>query len=1134
MNDNSIPFFHPTRIAICAVVGLLLTGAAGRASDAPLRGTLVWKNGDRLDGELLGATATHLTWQSPLFAEPFELDLRFLQSVASPWNDKQPEITEPLRIVLRNDDLMYGHLIGITDDHFVLDVRHAGRVEIARPAVRSFRQLDNLALIYDGPRGIEGWRTLHGAQRIADWTADSNGHLTTKVLGAELFRVIKLPTVSELNVSLSWQGKPGFLITFAAPRAIRATTEAVKLETWDDQLVLQTLATNGDFVQLMTLTKETHRIDLRLLWNQQSGELAVYQQKGPRLGKMVAGASNQKGQPGLYIQNKGSDLTLRRLQVSSWNGTLPPDLAGQETGGRCQIQVVDGRTIDAHIRAYDRASESLIVDLPSGEEDRIALSRVAGIDLGEEPERTSQNSAGRRPRPENSAVRRSLGTGAKSLSQDKKAPSPNPSRASGRGGFGIGSKTGQPVPDAPSHVALNYADGTRIRGTLESSDGGTMVLRLDYCDRSMACRLDGVLRLRIGNSEDAPSPGTPAQLHMDTTTLHGRLAPAGTAIGWQPVGSRTASRLPEGRSVRIVRTTDGGKDDSIDKDSSASEPFTDVIYLRGGDVVPCHILVIDKTHVHVEFGFSQIEAVPSRHVKAVEFNMGALHLSTGFGGAAWNVTAENEDAVERTEEQVVFHGPASIGHRDLLRYNEISFDIRWNSSVVAPLTISLFTRNGQRKGGAASLLVYCAGRQLVFQGLRPQRGGRRAVAQALVGRNGPRANRAKITLSLRKQEIAVLVDGKVAFRLPTDDAERSGRGFVLTVQQVGRRGRGLQKMPAELLTVSNLRARRTCQVDGSPDVSEEKKEHLLTLPRGGKHNRPTHVLLADNGDLLRGRLSALTDHAAGFTSRMEDFSISRDRLAGIVWLADVDEEASRARGNADDPLVAIFTGGMRCTFTANRMVGSHIVGHHPVLGECRVPMDLLQELQLGPAARRGELTAYADWRLRPAEEPKFAAVATAGDNLDAKGPPGTKSPLVGATSPPLAVELVGGGQFCLEDHADRVVVLDFWASWCGPCVRALPETIATVNEFPSDKVRLVAVNQLEAEEAISAFLEARQWDVAVGLDLEGDISRAFQVEVIPQTVVIGPDGKVERVFIGAQLGLQKELKQVLKRLTTSP
>jgi len=108
------------------------------------------------------------------YAEPFELDPRFLQSVRCPWNDRQTAITTPLRIVLRNGDLMYGRLVDVTDDHFVFDVRHADKIETARSAVRRLRQLDKLALIYDGPRGIEGWRTLHGAQRISDWIADES------------------------------------------------------------------------------------------------------------------------------------------------------------------------------------------------------------------------------------------------------------------------------------------------------------------------------------------------------------------------------------------------------------------------------------------------------------------------------------------------------------------------------------------------------------------------------------------------------------------------------------------------------------------------------------------------------------------------------------------------------------------------------------------------------------------------------------------------------------------------------------------------------------------------------------------------------------------------------------------------
>ena len=69
--------------------------------------------------------------------------------------------------------------LDVTDKHIVLSSRRHGRVQMRRSAVRSFRQLDNPALVYDGPTGRAGWKTLSPARRISEWKANTDGQLST-------------------------------------------------------------------------------------------------------------------------------------------------------------------------------------------------------------------------------------------------------------------------------------------------------------------------------------------------------------------------------------------------------------------------------------------------------------------------------------------------------------------------------------------------------------------------------------------------------------------------------------------------------------------------------------------------------------------------------------------------------------------------------------------------------------------------------------------------------------------------------------------------------------------------------------------------------------------------------------------
>ena len=95
----------------------------------------------------------------------------------------------------------------------------------------------------------------------------------------------------------------------------------------------------------------------------------------------------------------------------------------------------------------------------------------------------------------------------------------------------------------------------------------------------------------------------------------------------------------------------------------------------------------------------------------------------------------------------------------------------------------------------------------------------------------------------------------------------------------------------------------------------------------------------------------------------------------------------------------------------------------------------------------------------------------------------------------------------------------------------MPQTLATISDFPPEKVLLVAVNQLETADTIREFLDKRGWDITVALDPDGRIGKLFQVDSIPELVLIGPDGNIERVYVGDTLELQGRLKKTLIDLT---
>jgi thiol-disulfide isomerase/thioredoxin len=136
------------------------------------------------------------------------------------------------------------------------------------------------------------------------------------------------------------------------------------------------------------------------------------------------------------------------------------------------------------------------------------------------------------------------------------------------------------------------------------------------------------------------------------------------------------------------------------------------------------------------------------------------------------------------------------------------------------------------------------------------------------------------------------------------------------------------------------------------------------------------------------------------------------------------------------------------------------------------------------------------------------------------------SALIGEEAPDIELAQLDGEPFKLSDHLGKsVIVLDFWATWCSPCVQAMPEVMAAVASFEDQPVKLIAVNQQESTGKVKKFLGAKGWDgLPVIMDAELMAREAYQVTGIPTTVIIGKSGKVYMVHTGYHEGLETDLK----------
>lgn len=138
--------------------------------------------------------------------------------------------------------------------------------------------------------------------------------------------------------------------------------------------------------------------------------------------------------------------------------------------------------------------------------------------------------------------------------------------------------------------------------------------------------------------------------------------------------------------------------------------------------------------------------------------------------------------------------------------------------------------------------------------------------------------------------------------------------------------------------------------------------------------------------------------------------------------------------------------------------------------------------------------------------------------------------LVGKPAPEISLARLGGGEFKLSAQKGKVVIVDFWATWCGPCVAAMPVLLKVAEEYREKGVLLIGANQGEDEETVAGFLKEKAWDLQVAMDPDGKSGAAYMVTGIPQTVIIGRDGTVRKVHIGFRPDLEAMLKAELDEI----
>ncbi len=123
-------------------------------------------------------------------------------------------------------------------------------------------------------------------------------------------------------------------------------------------------------------------------------------------------------------------------------------------------------------------------------------------------------------------------------------------------------------------------------------------------------------------------------------------------------------------------------------------------------------------------------------------------------------------------------------------------------------------------------------------------------------------------------------------------------------------------------------------------------------------------------------------------------------------------------------------------------------------------------------------------------------------------------PWNGGAAPPLKLADLEGRVHKLADYRGKVVLVNFWATWCVPCREEMPSIERLRASLAGRPFAVLAVNLAEPEPRIRGFLEKVPVRFTVLIDRDTATARAWQAKVLPATYIVGPDGAIRYRHVG--------------------
>jgi len=151
------------------------------------------------------------------------------------------------------------------------------------------------------------------------------------------------------------------------------------------------------------------------------------------------------------------------------------------------------------------------------------------------------------------------------------------------------------------------------------------------------------------------------------------------------------------------------------------------------------------------------------------------------------------------------------------------------------------------------------------------------------------------------------------------------------------------------------------------------------------------------------------------------------------------------------------------------------------------------------------------WLLEGGNNPFSSAAKSSSISVGGTG----AIPKIGDKAIDFTLEDLSGKKVKLSDFRGKVVLINFWASWCPPCREEMPALQAVYQDKQSENLVVLAVDIQEDSDTVSRFVQKLGLTFPIAMDTEGEVTEAYGIDSIPSSFFVDKSGTIRAISIGA-------------------